>query len=77
MAGRTSKTRAAILQRRHAFFQYRVGGIHDARIDVAEDLEIEQCRGVVGVLEGESGGLVDGRRPRAGGGVGLGTRMHA
>ncbi len=77
MAGGAGKARAAILQRRDAFLQHRIGGIHDARIDVAEDLEIEQRRGVIGVLEGEGGGLIDRRRPRAGGGIGLGARMHA
>ena len=36
-----------------------VVGIHDAGVDVAELLQSEQRGGVVGVLEGERGGLVD------------------
>ena len=76
MAGGAGQAGAAILQRRHAFLQHRVGGIHDAGIDVAEDLKVEQRRGMIGVFEDEGRGLVDRRGPRAGGGIGLGAGMH-
>src|SRR5262249_46652899 len=50
---------------------------HDARIDVAEDLEIEQRRGVVGVLEDIGRRLVDRRRARAGRGIELRAGVDA
>ena len=77
MAGSAGQAGAAILQRRDAFLQHRRGGIYDAGIDVAEDLKIEQRRGMVGIFKGEGGGLVDRRRPRPGGGIGLGPGMNA
>ncbi len=54
VAGRHRQSRAAAFQRRDAFFQHRIGGVHDARIDVAEDLKIEQRRRMIGVLEHEA-----------------------
>ena len=44
----------------------RVG---EARVDGAELLQGEAARGLRGVLKGVGGGLVDGQRGRAGGGV--------
>jgi hypothetical protein len=38
--------------------------------------QVEQSRGLVGILEDKGGGLVDRGRPRPGGGVGLGTGMN-
>ena len=60
----------AALERRHAFFQRGHGRVAQARIDVAEGLQVEQAGGVVGAVEDEARGLVDRQRPRAGGGVG-------
>jgi triosephosphate isomerase len=60
-----------------ALFENRVGRIHDARIDVAEDLKIEQGRSVVGVFEHERGRLVDRRGARAGCRIWLRAGMDA
>ena len=48
----------------HTIFQHRAGGVHDARIDVALDLEIEQVGGMLGIIEGKRCGLVDRDRDR-------------
>ena len=53
--------------RRHALLEHRHGRVGDARIDVAEGLQVEQARRVLGGVEHERGGLVDRRRARAGG----------
>ena len=45
-------------------------GIRDARVDVAEGLQVEQARRVVGGVEDERGRLVDRHRARAGRRVG-------
>ena len=71
------KAGAAAFQRRDALLQHRIGRVHDARIDVAEDLEVEQRRGMIGVLEHEGRRLVDRRGARAGRGIGLRAGMHA
>ena len=65
----------ATLHRRHALLQHIVGRIHDARIDIAEFLEREQVRGVLGIAELIRRGLIDrygngtGRRVRTPAGV--------
>ena len=62
--------RAPALERRHALLEHRHGRIGDARVDVAERLQIEQARRVVGRIEHVRRGLVDRHRARAGGRVG-------
>lgn len=54
-----------------ALFQDIGGGVHDARIDIAELFEGKEVGSVFGVIELETGGLVKGYSPAAGGGVGL------
>ncbi len=76
VARRDGEARASAFQRRDALLEHGVGRIHDPRIDVAEDLEIEQRRGVVGILEHEGRCLVDRRCTRAGRRIGLRARMH-
>src|SRR3970282_2759336 len=49
--------------------EHRSVRIRNAQIDVAEGLQVEQARRVVGRVEYEGGGLVDRRGARAGGGV--------
>ena len=49
-----------VLERGHALFQHRRRRVHDPRVDVAELLQGEQRRGVVGVVEGERGRLING-----------------
>ena len=51
-------------------FEHAVGGVHDAAVDVARDLEVEQVGTMLRVIEGVGHGLVDGHRHRLGGGVG-------
>ena len=76
VSGRHRQRRGAALERRDALFQHRVGRIADAGIDVAERLQPEQRGGVVGIVEHERRGLIDRRRPRAGGRIGLRAGMH-
>ncbi len=60
----------AAFERRDALFEHVVGGIHDAGVDVARHLQVEQVRAVPGAVEGVGRRLVDGHRHGAGGGVG-------
>ena len=62
--------RATAFQGRHAFLEHGRRGVHQARIDVTEGLQIEQAGGVIGIVEDVGGRLVDGHRPGAGRGVG-------
>ena len=48
---------------RHRAFQHGLGGVHDAGVDVAGHLQVEQVGTVLGVVEGVGGGLVDRERP--------------
>ena len=65
-AGRRGQRRAAAFERGDALLERRDGRIRDARIDVAERLQVEQARGVVGAVEDERRRLVDRQRARAG-----------
>ena len=60
----------AAFERRHALLEHGGRRVHQPRVDVPEGLEVEQARGVIGVVEHVGGGLVDRRRPRPGGGIG-------
>jgi hypothetical protein len=73
--GHGQRGRAA-LERGNAFFQHCLGRVSDPGVDVAECLQPEQRGGVVGIVEHERRGLVDRRRPRAGGRIGLRAGMH-
>ena len=68
-AGERQSRRAAI-ERREAFFEHIVGGVHQAGVDVAEFLQGEQIGRVIGVLEHIAGRRVDRHGPRRGRGVG-------
>ena len=76
VSGRHRQRGGAAFERCDALFQHRVGRISDAGIDVAERLQAEQRRGVIGVVEHERRGLIDRRRPRAGGRIRLRAGMH-
>ena len=54
-----------------ALLEHGRRGIHDTGVDIALDLEVEQVRTVLSILEGVGGGLVDRDRGRAGGGFGF------
>ena len=69
-AGGDGQCADAAFQRRHAFLEHGVGRVHDARVDIAGDFQVEQVGTVLGVVEGEGAGLVDRHRHRLGGRVG-------
>jgi hypothetical protein len=69
------KRRCAALQGGNALLKYGLGRVHNARIDVAEGLEVEQRRGVIDVLEHIGRRLVDRRGAGTGCGVGMGAGM--
>ena len=56
----------AAFERGHALLEHVRGGVHDARVDVAELLEGEQIGGVRGILEDVRSGLVNGNGAGAG-----------
>ena len=61
----------AAFERGNALLENVGRRIHDARVDVAEFLQGEQARSVVGVVEDIRGGLVDGHGAGSGRGVDL------
>src|SRR5262249_51248279 len=63
---RDGKRGRATLESRDTLLEHRLGRVHDARVDVAEGLKVEQRRGVVHVLEHVGGRLVDRGRARPG-----------
>ena len=73
VAARDRACRRAALERCDALLEHRDRGVGDARVDVAEALQVEQRGGVVDVVEHEGGGLVDRRGARAGGRIGRST----
>jgi hypothetical protein len=75
VAGRDRQRRRAALERRDALLEHGLRRVHDAGVDVAERLQPEQRRGVIGVVEDVGRGLVDRRRARAGRRIGLGAGM--
>jgi hypothetical protein len=76
--GRWRRPRGApALQRGDALLEGRHRRVADARIDVAEGLQVEQAGGVLGRIEDEGAGLVDRQRARAGRRVRLGAGMQA
>ena len=77
MTGRHGKAGAAAFQCRHALFEHRGGGVHQAGIDVAEDLQVEQGCRMVGIFEHIGRGLVDRGRARARCRIRRGAGMNA
>ena len=67
-AGSHRQRRDTALDGGHALLQHVIGRVHDAGVDVARHLEIEEVRAVLGIIEGVGGGLVDRHRRRLGGG---------
>jgi hypothetical protein len=61
---------ATVFQRRDAFLEHRHRRVGDARVDVAEGLQVEQAGGVVGRVEHVARGLVDRLRATAGDRIG-------
>ena len=70
-AGGQRQGRHAALQGRHALLQHVLGGIGETPVDIARVGESEPGRGLGAVAEHVGGGLIDGYRPGAGGGIGL------
>src|SRR5690606_21055481 len=75
LPGCGGECRRTALERGDALLQNRLGGVHDASVDIAERLQAEQRGCVVGAVEHEGGGLIDRRGTRAGSGIWLGSRM--
>ena len=71
LPGRGQQRADAALQRREPLLDHVGGRVHDPGVDVAELLQGEEVRGVVGVVEDVRRGLVDRQRPGSGGGVRL------
>jgi hypothetical protein len=71
MAGRHGKGGRAAFERGDLGFENRLGGVHDAGVDVAEGPQREQVGRVLDVLEDVGRRLVDRRGARAGRRVGL------
>ena len=65
----------AALERGDPLGQRHHRRVGQARVDVADLLQVEERRGVLGVAEDVGGVLVDRRLPRAGRRVGLGAGM--
>ena len=59
-----------------AFLEHRHGGIGDAAVDMAADLEVEQAGGVLDIAEDIGGRLVDRHGARAGHRIGPLARMQ-
>ena len=76
MAGGGGEPCTPALQTGNALLQHRDGGIAQARVDVAEIVQVEQRGGVVHVVEHVGRGLKDRRDPGAGRGIGRGAGMH-
>jgi hypothetical protein len=69
-AGQADGRVGRALQRGHPGLDHGLGGVHDARVDVADLGQREQVRGVLGAAELVRGRLVDRLGPRPGGRVG-------
>ena len=70
VAGRRGDRGTPAFERRDALLERGHGRVGDARVDVAEGLEVEQGGRVVDVVEDVGGRLVDRDVARAGDGVG-------
>ncbi|AJY37764.1 hypothetical protein BO07_5022 [Burkholderia mallei] len=66
----------AAFERRDALLEHVVGRIHDPRIDVALDLQIEQVRAVLRVVERERDRLIDRHRGGARRRIGAIAAVH-
>ena len=75
VSGGGRKAGGAAFERGDALLQHRGGRVADAGIDVAEGLQPEQRGGMIDVFKHVRRGLIDRRRPRAGGRIGLGAGM--
>ena len=75
MTRRHGERRRSTLKRRNLAFKRAIGRVHDARVDVAELLQREEARRMVGIVEHIGCRLIDrgyarlGRRVRLGPGV--------
>jgi len=65
----------ATLQRRQTLAQGGDGRVGQARIDIADFLQVEQSRGMVGIAKDIGGGLVDRNLAGAGGRIGARARV--
>ena len=75
-AGGHGKAADATFHFRHACLEHGVGRIHDAAIDVAGHLQVEQVGAVLRVVEGVCHRLVDRHGHGLGGGIGCIAAMN-
>lgn len=75
LAGRGGQGGHTPLEGGDALLEHVDGGVHHARVDVAELLEAEEPRAVGGVIEDVGGGGVDGRGAGFGCGIWIGACM--
>ncbi len=66
----------AVFQRGEPLLQHRDRRIRNPRVDVPGAFEVEQRRGVIGILEHVGRGLVDRDRTRSRHGIGMLARME-
>ena len=76
VAARDRAGGGAALECGDALLQHRDGRVGDARVDVAEALQVEQGCRMVGIVEHVGGGLIDRRRARAGGRIRRGAGVN-
>ena len=69
LPGGERERRDAALERRQALLQHVLRRIHDARVDVARHLQVEQVGAVLRIVERVGDGLIDRHRDRLGGRV--------
>ena len=61
---------------RDPFLQHRIGGVHDAGVNIPGYLQIKQIRPMLGIVEGIGRGLVDRCHHCLGGGIHLKAGTH-
>ena len=67
----------AALHFRDALLEHIVGGVHQARVDVAEFAQAKEVRGMLGIAENKRAGAVDRHRAGEGDGIGGGAAVEA
>jgi predicted NodU family carbamoyl transferase len=76
MARRAADRACAAFQRGDAVLKRRDGWVGQARIDIADFLQVEERRRVLGIAKHVSRGLVDRHVACAGGRIGLGACVN-
>ena len=75
MTGSDRQSRGSAFKGGHALFEHGLRRVHDTGVDIAELLQSEESRGVIGILKDEGCGLIDRRCASTCRGVRLRARM--